>query len=56
LEASFLALRESRPSSLKGFRVCVVDGATHTQKDDAERNGGSLEIVAEAFVLFLCDV
>jgi len=23
--------------------VSVVDGATHTQKDDAENNGGSLE-------------
>ena len=34
----------------------VVDGATHTQKDDVESNGGSLENVAEIFVLFLCDV
>ena len=36
--------------------VTVVDGATHTQKDDVESNGGSLEIVAEVFVLFLCGV
>jgi len=36
--------------------VSVVDGATHTQKDDVERNGGSLENVAEIFVLFLCGV
>jgi len=36
--------------------VSVVDGATHTQKDDVESNGGSLEDGAEAFVLFLCDV
>ena len=36
--------------------VSVVDGATHTQKDDVESNGGSLENVAEIFVLFLCDV
>jgi len=34
--------------------VSVVDGATHTQKDDVERNGGSLENVAEIFALFLC--
>jgi len=34
--------------------VSVVDGATHTQKDDVESNGGSLENVAEIFVLFLC--
>ena len=36
--------------------VCVVDGATHTQKDDVESSGGSLENVAEVFVLFLCNV
>ena len=36
--------------------VNVVDGATHTQKDDVESNGGSLEIVAKVFVLFLCGV
>jgi hypothetical protein len=36
--------------------VSVVDGATHTQKDDVESNGGSLEGVAEIFVLFLCGV
>ena len=34
----------------------VVDGAAHTQKDDMESNGGSLENVAEIFVLFLCGV
>jgi hypothetical protein len=34
--------------------VSVVDGATHTQEDDVEFNGGSLENVAEIFVLFLC--
>jgi len=27
--------------------VSVVDGATHTQKDDVESNGGSLENVAD---------
>jgi len=36
--------------------VSDVDGATHTQKDDVESNGGSLENVAEVFVLFLCSV
>jgi len=36
--------------------VSVVDGATHTQKDDVESNGGSLENVAQVFVLFLCGV
>ena len=36
--------------------VSVVDGAAHTQKDDVENNGGSLENVAEVFVLFLSGV
>jgi hypothetical protein len=36
--------------------VSVVDGAAHTQKDDVESNGGSLENGAEVFVLFLCGV
>ena len=37
--------------------MSVVDGATHTQKDDVESNGGSLENVAEiVFVLFFCGV
>ena len=36
--------------------VRVIDSATHTQQDDVESNGGSLENVAEIFVLFLCDV
>ena len=34
-------------------RVIVVDGATHSQKDGVESNGGSLKDGAEAFVLFL---
>ena len=41
---------------MKSFRVCVLDGATHTRKDDVESNGGSLENVEEIFVLFLCGV
>ena len=36
--------------------VSVVDGAAHTQKEDVESNGGSLENVAKVFVLFLCGV
>ena len=36
--------------------VSVVVGAAHTQKDDVESNGGSLESVAEIFVLILCGV
>ena len=36
--------------------VGVVDGAAHTPKDDVERNKGSLENVAEIFVLFLCGI
>jgi hypothetical protein len=36
--------------------VGVVDGAAHTQKDDVERNGGSLKNDAKVFVLFLCGV
>ena len=36
--------------------VSVVDHAVHTQKDDVESNGGSLENVAKVFVLFLCGV
>jgi hypothetical protein len=38
------------PQRLKS--VSVVDGAAHTQKDDVESSGGSLENVAKVFVLF----
>ena len=34
--------------------VSVVDGVTHTQEDDVESDGGSLENVAEILVLFFC--
>jgi hypothetical protein len=37
-----------RPQSVK-----VVDGATHSEEDGVEGNGGSLKDSAEAFVLFL---
>ena len=33
--------------------MIVVDGATHSQKDGVESNGGSFKGGAEAFVLFL---
>jgi hypothetical protein len=33
--------------------IVVVDGATHSQKDGVEGNGGSLKDGAEAFMLFL---
>ena len=36
--------------------MSLVDGAAHTQKDDVESNGGSLETVAKVFVLSLCGV
>ena len=36
--------------------MSVVDGAAHTQKDDVESKGGSLENAAEVFMLFLCGV
>ena len=35
--------------------MSVVDGATHTQKDDVESNGGSREML-QMSVLFLCGV
>jgi len=34
--------------------VGVVDGAAHTQKDDVESNGGSLENVAKDSVIESC--
>jgi hypothetical protein len=36
--------------------VSVVHGATHTQKDDVESDGGPLECIAEIFVPFLCGI
>ena len=45
-----------KTSSLKGFRVCVVDGAAHTQKDDVESDGGSLENVAKQGALLILDL
>jgi hypothetical protein len=36
-------------------RVIVVDGATHSQNDGVEGDGGFLKGGAEAFMLFLCD-
>jgi hypothetical protein len=37
-------------------RVIVVDGATHSQKNCVEGDGGSLKDDAKVFVLFLCGV
>ena len=36
--------------------VRIVDGATHTQKDYVESNGGFSEKIAKVFVLLLCGV
>ena len=41
---------------LERFQSVSVDGATHTQNDDVESNGGSLEDVAKVFMLFLWGV
>ena len=56
LEAIFYSLRIKTQSFERLQNVSVVDGAVHTQKDDVESNGGSLENVAEVFVLSLCGV
>ena len=45
-----------RTQFLERLQSVSVVGATHTQKDDVESNGGSLENVAEIFVLFFCGV
>ena len=55
LESKFLDSLRIKTQLLRRLQcVIVVDGATHSQKDDVEGNGGSLENGAEAFVLFLC--
>ena len=47
-------LFENQTQLLKRLqRVIDVDGATHSQKDGVEGNGGSLEDGAEAFMLLL---
>jgi len=58
LRGKLLNSWESRPSQIleRLQSVSVVDGAVLTQKDDVESNGGSLEIVAEIFVLSFCGV
>jgi len=48
-----ITLNRLLPNALRLQRVIVVDGATHSQKDGVENNGGSLQDKAEAFVLFL---
>ena len=48
LGSKFLKSLRIKTQLLKRLqRVSVVDGATHTQKDDVESNGGSLENVAD---------
>jgi len=49
------SMRIKTQLSKRPQRVIVVDGATHSQKDGAEGNGGSLKDGAEAFMLFLRD-
>ena len=62
-ETHIVAVVETRAASIEAGKERltrpknpVVDGATHTQKDDVESNGGCLENVAKVFVLFLCGV
>ena len=54
LGSKFLSSLRVKSQLLKRLQcVIVVDGATHSQKDCVEGNGGSLKDGAEAFVLFL---
>ena len=54
LGSKFLSSLTIKTQLLKRLQhVIVVDGATHSQKDGVEGNGGSLKDGAEAFVLFL---
>jgi len=54
LGSSFLNSLRIKTQLLKRLqRVNIVDGATHSQKDGVEGNGGSLENVAKVIVLFL---
>jgi hypothetical protein len=49
LESKFLTSLRVKTQLLKRLRcVIVVDGATHSQKDGVEGNGGSLKDGAEA--------
>jgi len=53
LGSKFLCFFKFKIRLLKRLqRMIVVDGATHSQKDGVEGNGGSLKDGAEAFVLF----
>jgi hypothetical protein len=55
LKSKFLNSVRIKIQLLKRLQhVIVVDGATHSQKDGVESNGGSLKGGAEAFMLFLC--
>ena len=55
LGSKFLNSLRIKTQLLKRLQcVIVVDGATHSQKDGVENNGGFLKGGAEAFMLFLC--
>jgi len=54
LGSKFLDSLRIKTQLLKSLqRVIVVDGATRSQKDGVEGNGGSLRDGVEAFMLFL---
>jgi len=54
LGSKFLSSLRVKTQLLKRLQCAiVVDGTTHSQKDGAEGNGGSLEDSAKVFVLIL---
>ena len=55
LGSKFLNCLRIKTQLLKRLQrvIIVVDGATHSQKDGVESNGGSFKDGAEAFMLFL---
>jgi hypothetical protein len=54
LGSKFLSSLRVKTQLLKRLQcVTVADGATHSQKDGVEGNGGSFKEGAEAFMLFL---
>ena len=54
LGSKFLNSLSVKTQLLKSLqRVMVVDGATYSQKDGVEGNGGSMKDGAESFMLFL---
>ena len=54
LKGKLLKSLKIEPQILERLQsLSVVDGTAHTQKDDVENSGGSLENVADVFVLLL---